>query len=130
MLAFLDHAPIVFESLHHALMEVAQSNGGDKFNDTIVVQIVSSAHGGTGSSIAAEVGFLVRQLAAEMEVPVHIELVLTCASPIGLAASDLMSATALSCLRRYIIILQLADFIHRWNNYRTRVRSISLHLIT
>ena len=98
MLAFLDNAAIVFDALHDSILEVAKSNGDDQYSEPIEIQIVSSAHGGTGSAIAAEVGFMIRQLAAEMEIPLNVELILTCATPNGIASSDLATASALACL--------------------------------
>ncbi len=98
MLAFLDNAMAVFETLQETLIEIAKSRGDDKFHEPIGVQIVSSAHGGTGGAIAAEIGFLVRQLAAEFEMTVYIELVLTCSAPNGIASTNLTTASALACL--------------------------------
>ena len=98
MLAFLDHAAAVFEAIHHTIAEIAQSNGTERCEEPIHVQLIASAHGGTGGAIACEIGFLLRQQAAEFDIPVEIELVLTCASPHGNSSSDLLAASALSCL--------------------------------
>ena len=98
MLAFLDSAPQVFQMLKESILEIAKSNGEAETAEPIEVQIVSSAHGGTGGTIATEVGFMIRQIAAEYEIPIHIEMVLTCASPNGSAYSDLTTASALACL--------------------------------
>ncbi len=98
MLAFLDNALTVFETLQETLLEIAKSNGNDQYAERIGVQIVASAHGGTGGAIATEIGFLIRQLAAEFELTVDIELVLTCSTPNGIASTDLTTASALACL--------------------------------
>lgn len=98
MLAFLDRAIFVFESIREAVAEVARSLGEESSQQPIEVQIVSSAHGGTGSAVISEIGFFVRQIACEFGVPVHIELVLTCAIPNSNVAGDLPIATALACL--------------------------------
>ena len=98
MLAFLDNAAIVLEALQESLLEIAKSNGEELSKEPISVQIVASAHGGTGSAIASEIGFLVRQLAAEFEIPINVEMTLTCATPNGIASTDLTTASALSCL--------------------------------
>lgn len=99
MLALLDNVTTVFDALHESILEVAKSNGDDAFDaEPIAVQIVASAHGGTGSAIASEIGFMVRQLAAEFEITINIELILTCATQNAVAASDLTTASALACL--------------------------------
>ena len=99
MLALLDNVTTVFHALHESILEVARSNGDDAFDtEPITVQIVASAHGGTGSAIASEIGFMVRQLAAEFEITVNTELILTCATQNAVAASDLTTASALACL--------------------------------
>ena len=98
MLALLDNAGLVFDSLHESILEIAKSNGEELFNEPIEVRIASSSHGGTGSAIVAEIGFMVRQLAAEFEIPINIELVLTCATPHGISSTDLTTASALACL--------------------------------
>ncbi len=98
MLAFLDNAAIVLDALQESLLHIAKSNGEELYSEPISVQIVSSAHGGTGSAIATEIGFLVRQLAAELLIPISVEMILTCATPNGVASTDLTTASALSCL--------------------------------
>ena len=99
MLALLDNVTAVFDALHESLLEVAKSNGEDDFDsEPITVQIVASAHGGTGSAIASEIGFMVRQLAAEFEITINTELILTCASQNAAASSELTTASALACL--------------------------------
>ena len=98
MLALLDNAEIVFDALQESILEIAKSNGLDQLKEPIEVRIVSSAHGGTGSAIASEIGFMVRQLSAEFEIPMHVELILTCASPYGVSSTDLTTASALACL--------------------------------
>ena len=98
MLAFLDNAVNVFDALQESISEIAKSSGDERFCEPVGVQIVSSAHGGTGSAIAAEIGFMIRQLAAELEIPIQVEMILTCATPNGIASTDLTTASALSCL--------------------------------
>ena len=98
MLALLDNAGLVFEALQEAILEIAKSNGPDRVHEPIEVRIASSAHGGTGSAIVSEIGFMVRQLAAEFEIPISIDLVLTCATPHGFSSTDLTTASALACL--------------------------------
>jgi len=98
MLAFLDNAANVFDALQETILEIAKSSGDERFGEPVGVQIVSSAHGGTGSAIATEIGFMLRQLAAELEIPIHVEMILTCATPNGIASTDLTTASALSCL--------------------------------
>jgi serine/threonine protein kinase len=98
MLAFLDRASYVFESIREALAEVARSQGEAAALHPIDVQVVASAHGGTGSAISSEVGFFVRQIAADFGLEVHLELLLTCAIPHSNGAMDLPIATALACL--------------------------------
>ncbi len=98
MLAFLDNAGRIFDALHDSILAIAKSNGESNLREQIEVQIVSSAHGGTGGAIATEIGFLVRQIAAELDIPIPIEMILTCASPNGFASSDLTTASALACL--------------------------------
>ena len=98
MLALLDNAGLVFEALQEAILEIAKSNGPELRHEPIEVRIASSAHGGTGSAIVSEIGFMVRQLAAEFEIPISIDLVLTCATPHGISSTDLTTASALACL--------------------------------
>jgi serine/threonine protein kinase len=99
MLALLDNVTAVFDALHESILEVAKSNGDEAFYaEPVTVQIVASAHGGTGSAIASEIGFMVRQLAAEFEITINTELILTCASQNAVAASELTTASALACL--------------------------------
>ena len=98
MLAFLDRASFVFESVREALAEVACSKGNEAALQPIDVQVVASAHGGTGSAVSAEVGFFVRQIAADFGLAVNLELVLTCAVPCSNGAMDLPIATAIACL--------------------------------
>ena len=99
MVALLDNVTAVFDALHESILEVAKSNGDDAFDaEPVTVQIVASAHGGTGSAIASEIGFMVRQLAAEFEITIHTELILTCASQNAVASSELTTASALACL--------------------------------
>jgi len=98
MLALLDNAELTFEALREAILEIAKSNGPELVHEPIEVRIASSAHGGTGSAIVSEIGFMVRQLAAELEIPIGIELVLTCATPHGISSTDLTTASALACL--------------------------------
>ena len=98
MLAFLDNVTLVFEAIQDAIVDISKSNGDDLIHDPIRVQIVSSAHGGTGSAIATEIGFLIRQFAAELEIQIDVELILTCATPNAISSTDLTTASALSCL--------------------------------
>jgi len=98
MLAFLDRASYVFESIREALAEVARSQGEAAALQPIDVHVVSSAHGGTGSAVSSEVGFFIRQIAADFGLKVYLELVLTCAVPHSDGAMDLPIATALACL--------------------------------
>ena len=99
MLALLDNVTAVFNALQESILEVAKSNGEDAYCiEPITVQIVASAHGGTGSAIASEIGFMVRQLAAEFEITINTELILTCATQNAVASSDLTTASALACL--------------------------------
>ena len=98
MLAFLDRASYVFESIREALAEVARSQGEAAALQPIDVHVVTSAHGGTGSAISSEVGFFVRQIAADFGLEVQLELVLTCAIPHSNTAMDLPIATALAFL--------------------------------
>lgn len=98
MLAFLDRASYVFQSIREAIAEVARSQGEADAMRSIDVHVVASAHGGTGSAVSSEVGFLVRQIAADFGLEIHLELVLTCAIPHSNGAMDLPIATALACL--------------------------------
>ncbi len=98
MLAFLDRANYVFESVREAMAEVARSKGDEAASQPIDVHVVTSAHGGTGSAVSAEVGFIVRQIAADFGLAVNLELVLTCAIPYSNGAMDLPIATAIACL--------------------------------
>ncbi|MEQ1827897.1 MAG: tubulin-like doman-containing protein [Pirellula sp.] len=98
MLAFLDNANAVFEAIQDTIVEIARSHGTEQCHEAISVQIVGSAHGGTGSAMFCEVGFLVRQLAAEFELPINIELIITCATANGVASTDLATASAIACL--------------------------------
>lgn len=98
MLAFLDNVPALFDALQETISEVGLSHSKEHIHEPIDFRIVSSAHGGTGSAIVSEVGFLIRQIAAEFGIPVEIELILTCATPNGNTASDLTTASALACL--------------------------------
>ena len=98
MLSFLDNAGRIYDAIQASLVEIAKSSGDANAHEPIEVRIVSSAHGGTGSAIVSEIGFIVRQLAADFEIPIQVELILTCASPTGFASSDLTTASALACL--------------------------------
>jgi serine/threonine protein kinase len=98
MLAFLDNAATVLDSIQDSILALAGSKGNDCFDEPIKVQIVGSSHGGTGSALFSEVGFMVRQVAAEFELAIQVELVMTCATPNGVASTDLATASALSCL--------------------------------
>jgi len=98
MLAYLDNAVKVFDAIQDSIVEIAHCHGVEACGEPLSVQIVGSAHGGTGSAIFSEIGFLIRQLAAEFDVPISVELILTCATPNGAGVTDLKTATALSCL--------------------------------
>lgn len=95
MLALIDHAPKVFELLQLLLEElVAEANEANP----IQFKIVASTMGGTGSSISSELGFMVRQIADALQLPIQCELLLTCASPSPTALGDLATACSIACL--------------------------------
>lgn len=98
MLAFLDHAAIVYNSIQETLAEIAGSLGQDNLGQTINVRLVGSVHGGTGGALFSEVGFLLRQIASDLELSINIELVTTCASANGATSTDLQTASAMSCI--------------------------------
>ncbi len=95
MLALIDHASEIYERLGTLLNDITQQT--DKAQ-AIQVRMVVSAMGGTGSAMVCEVGFLLRQIGEVLEVPIHCELVLTCAAPSPSALGDLASASAISSL--------------------------------
>jgi serine/threonine protein kinase len=99
MLALLDHAKVCHDKLLSKIEDIFYSAKED--NATIKglsIQIVCSASGGTGSAMAAEIGFLIRHMTESIKVPVDIDLVLFCSSPNPLSSADLSSASAISCL--------------------------------
>jgi eukaryotic-like serine/threonine-protein kinase len=99
MLALLDHAKVCHDKLLSKIEDIFYTAKEDKATiKRLSVQIVCSASGGTGSAIAAEIGFLIRHMTESIKVPVDIDLVLFCASPNPLASADLSSASAISCL--------------------------------
>jgi serine/threonine protein kinase len=98
VLALLDNAKEVFDALRESIAEVARSAGDELASEPIEVYLVSSAHGGTGGAIVTEMGFMIRQIAAEFDLNIRIELMLTCATPHGSSSSDLSTASALACL--------------------------------
>ena len=99
MLALLDHAKVCHDKLLSKIEDLFYTAKEDKATvKRLSVQIVCSASGGTGSAIAAEIGFLIRHMTESLKVPVDIDLVLFCASPNPLSSADLSSASAISCL--------------------------------
>ncbi|XZE44946.1 serine/threonine protein kinase [Pirellulaceae bacterium SH467] len=95
MLALIDHAPQVFEHLFLLLEGLsAESHPANP----VQVKLVASTMGGTGSSIASELGFMIQQVAESLQLPIRCELLLTCAAPSPTALGDLATASSIACL--------------------------------
>ena len=95
MLAFLDHASLVFDRLQMALSDLIEQNEARK---TVRVKLITSLMGGTGSAMVSEIGFMVRQAAETLGITVQLELICSCASPCPTALGDLASASAMASL--------------------------------
>lgn len=99
MLALLDHARFCQDKIVAKIEDIFEAAINDKTSVTrLRIQIVASASGGTGSAIAAEVGFMARHITESLGIPVDVSLTLMCASPNPLTNADLSSASAISCL--------------------------------
>lgn len=98
MLAFLDNAVQCYETIGLTISELVEDDSSERRNEPITVYIFASAHGGTGGALANEIAYLIRQIGASLDVPVHIELLLTCAVPNTSNPNDLPAASALACL--------------------------------
>lgn len=98
MLAFLDNAIQCYETIGLTLSELVEDDRDGQREEPITVYIFASAHGGTGSALANEIAYLIRQIGACINVPIHIELLLTCAVPNASTPNDLPAASALACL--------------------------------
>ncbi|MCU0721507.1 MAG: tubulin-like doman-containing protein, partial [Pirellula sp.] len=99
MLALLDHSRVCYDKLLSKIEDLFHTAMEDKATiGRLSIHVVSSASGGTGGAIAAEIGFLIRHMTESIKVPVDINLLLLCASPNPLSSADLSSASAISCL--------------------------------
>jgi serine/threonine protein kinase len=99
MLATLDNA----ESLYHhlrikleKLAEIQQSSDGRK---PIRIYLVGSCHGGTGSVLTVELGFLIRQILSELDLQADIKGILTAADGSESHSVELHAAAGIACLR-------------------------------
>lgn len=95
MLAFLDNARQCYDTLMRVLEELIEDEAEDV---SIKVHLLASAHGGTGGAIVSEVGYLIRQIASVLNVSIEIQVSLLCASGPEKPTSDLMVASAVTCL--------------------------------
>ena len=96
LLAFLDQARLCFDRLVDTIDELVGKESG---RQSLTVYLFASAHGGTGSAIVSELGFMLRQIGAAMEIDFHIELLLLCADTSQHHNGDLAAASAFSCLK-------------------------------
>ncbi len=98
MLAFLDHAHACYMSIGQTMVELLGDSDSTDIPGPIAVYVIVSAHGGTGGAIANEIGFLIRQVAAELDIEVETELVVTCAAPLPGHSSGMEVGSAMACL--------------------------------
>jgi serine/threonine protein kinase len=96
LLAFLDQARTCFDRLVDTIDELVGEESGRR---SLTVYLFASAHGGTGSAMVSELGFMLRQISAAMEIDLHIELLLLCADTSQHHNGDLAAASAYSCLK-------------------------------
>jgi serine/threonine protein kinase len=95
MLAFLDNARRCYDALVDAIQELYEDEKGEA---SLKVYILASAHGGTGGAIVSEIGYLLRQIAASVDLPVEIQTMLLCADAPKNLSAGLGVASAIACL--------------------------------
>jgi serine/threonine protein kinase len=95
MLAFLDHASECYETLTRSIEKLFEDQ---KDEAPLKVYLMASAHGGTGSAIVTELGYLIRQAAASMDISVEVQIMLLCASASERPTTGLEVASAIACL--------------------------------
>ncbi len=100
VLAFLDHYEQLRRTLQGKLSELVKCTQEDQAgnNEPIRVYIVSSIHGGTGSAIFAEIGYLVRDVFRQLGWRNYrLSGNLTVATTFSTAQSKLAAAAAVAC---------------------------------
>lgn len=95
MLAFLDNAKHCYETLSQAVEELFESEADGSH---LSVYLMASAHGGTGGAIVLEIGHLIRNIAASLDLTVDIQILLLCSSSTNNQTSGLEVASAVACL--------------------------------
>lgn len=96
LLALLDQARTCFDRLVDTIDELVGEESGRR---SLTVYLFASAHGGTGSAMVSELGFMLRQICAAMEIDLHVELLLLCADTSQHHNGDLAAASAYACLK-------------------------------
>ncbi len=99
-LAFLDHYEQLKRTIHGKLSDLVRrtQEESSRNNEPIRVYVVSSMHGGTGSAIFAEVGYLIRDVFQQLGCQ-NYRLCgnLTVATTFSAAQSNLAAAAAVAC---------------------------------
>ncbi len=105
LLAFLDNTFAFYDALGSTLAATIAQLQESYLPKNLNIYLVASAHGGTGSALLAEAGFLARRVVAELRAEVHdlaqerITAVLTTGSNEENAAYELASASAVACIQ-------------------------------
>lgn len=99
MLAFLDSTSTCYQSLHSAISNLHQQQR--EVNDPckpIRIYFVGSVHGGTGSVLAIELAFLVRNILSELDVKANVQSILCVGDQSDCASTELAAAAGVACL--------------------------------
>lgn len=95
LLAFLDHARRCYDAILDAIEELFE-NPDDR--SELQVNLIASAHGGTGGALIAEFGYLIQQIAIAAGIQVSVDAYLLCAELGKNHEGQLAVASATACL--------------------------------
>jgi serine/threonine protein kinase len=99
MLATLDNAESIYHHLRIKLERLAEEQQSTGSQKPIRIYLVGSCHGGTGSVLSVELGFLIRQILSELDLQADIKAILTAAEGGESHSVELQAAAGMTCLR-------------------------------
>ncbi|MEZ6134765.1 MAG: protein kinase [Pirellulaceae bacterium] len=100
ILSLLDHYPQLKAKLFSELRELTQQHEQDEeCQEPLRIYVLTSLHGGTGSGLLAEVGFLIRRIMSELHFQnFRISAVAAAATTTNSHKTNLPAAAAIACL--------------------------------
>ncbi len=100
MLAFLDYSTICYDFLKTQVSSIVQKQRDiNAKKKPIRIYFVGSVHGGTGSVLAIELAFLIRRIAAELNITTNVQAILCVGEQSDFASTELASAAGVACLQ-------------------------------